>query len=39
MRITELACFAVDIPAKDGSYVMSHGRVAHTFPSTSAWSG
>lgn len=34
MRITELACFAVDIPAKDGEYVMSHGRVAYTFPST-----
>lgn len=34
MNITEVACFAIDIPAKDGAYVMSHGRVLHTFPST-----
>jgi cis-L-3-hydroxyproline dehydratase len=34
MRVTEVAYFAVDIPAKDGTYVMSHDRVLHSFPST-----
>lgn len=34
VRIIELACYSVDIPPKDGTYAMSHGRVLHAFPST-----
>jgi cis-L-3-hydroxyproline dehydratase len=34
MRLAELSCFAVDIPAPHGTYVMSHGRVLASFPST-----
>ena len=34
MRIAELACFAVDIPAKVDGYVMSRKRVLQSFPST-----
>src|SRR5438132_1457995 len=34
MKIKELSCFAVDIPTKDDVYVMSHGRVLTSFPST-----
>lgn len=34
MRIDKLTCYAVDIPAKDGSYAMSGGRVLTSFPST-----
>ena len=34
MRVSELACYAFDIPAKEGTYVMSHGRELQSFPST-----
>jgi cis-L-3-hydroxyproline dehydratase len=34
VKVTEIAWFAVDIPPKDGTYVMSHDRVLHSFPST-----
>ncbi len=34
MRLTELSCYAVDIPAPHGRYVMSHGRVLTSFPAT-----
>jgi L-alanine-DL-glutamate epimerase-like enolase superfamily enzyme len=34
MKIEEIACYSVDIPAKGGTYVMSHGRALHSFPST-----
>ncbi len=33
-RIVELACFRVDIPAGDGGYGLSGGRVYSSFPST-----
>jgi L-alanine-DL-glutamate epimerase-like enolase superfamily enzyme len=33
MRVRELSCFLVDIPAAEGEYVMSRGRVLETFPS------
>jgi L-alanine-DL-glutamate epimerase-like enolase superfamily enzyme len=32
MRVRELSCFLVDIPVAEGEYVMSRGRVLHTFP-------
>ena len=32
--LTELSCYAVDIPAPHDSYVMSHGRVLTSFPAT-----
>ncbi|HCB02693.1 MAG TPA: mandelate racemase/muconate lactonizing enzyme family protein [Nocardioides sp.] len=34
MKITELACYAVDIPTQHDTYVMSHNRVLTSFPST-----
>jgi len=34
VRLTELSCYAVDIPAPHDSYVMSHGRVLNSFPAT-----
>lgn len=34
MRLAELSCYAVDIPAQHDTYVMSHGRVLTAFPST-----
>jgi L-alanine-DL-glutamate epimerase-like enolase superfamily enzyme len=34
MRIRTLTCYSVDIPAKPGGYVMSHGRLLHSFPTT-----
>jgi cis-L-3-hydroxyproline dehydratase len=34
MKVTEVSWYAVDIPPKDGTYVMSHDRVLHSFPST-----
>jgi L-alanine-DL-glutamate epimerase-like enolase superfamily enzyme len=34
VRLIELSCYAVDIPAPHDSYVMSHGRVLNSFPAT-----
>lgn len=34
MRLREIGCYAVDIPTQQDQYVMSRGRVLHTFPST-----
>lgn len=34
MKISELACYAVDIPTQHDTYVMSHNRVLTAFPST-----
>ena len=34
MKIQKLACYAVEIPAKGGTYAMSHGRELRSFPST-----
>ncbi|MCW2495406.1 mandelate racemase/muconate lactonizing enzyme family protein, partial [Jatrophihabitans sp.] len=34
MRLVELSCYAVDIPTQHEQYVMSHGRVLTSFPST-----
>lgn len=34
MRVRELSCFAVEIPTPHDRYVMSHGRVLESFPST-----
>lgn len=34
MKIQKLACYAVEIPAKDGTYAMSHGRELRSFSST-----
>jgi cis-L-3-hydroxyproline dehydratase len=33
-RLRELSCYAVDIPTVQDTYVMSHGRVLTSFPST-----
>ncbi|HEY1919752.1 MAG TPA: enolase C-terminal domain-like protein [Streptosporangiaceae bacterium] len=32
--LASLACYTVDIPARGGSYAMSHGRVLTSFPAT-----
>jgi L-alanine-DL-glutamate epimerase-like enolase superfamily enzyme len=32
--LASLACYAVDIPARGGSYTMSHGRTLSAFPAT-----
>jgi cis-L-3-hydroxyproline dehydratase len=32
--LASLACYAVDIPARGGSYTMSHGRTLTSFPAT-----
>ena len=34
MNIKAVAAFSLEIPAKGGTYVMSHGRVLHSFPTT-----
>jgi len=34
MRLVELTCYAVDIPTQHEHYVMSHGRILTSFPST-----
>ena len=34
MKLDRVTCYAVEIPAKDGSYTMSRNRVLRTFPST-----
>jgi L-alanine-DL-glutamate epimerase-like enolase superfamily enzyme len=34
MKIEKLTCYAVEVPAMDGTYAMSHGRVLRSFPST-----
>ncbi len=34
MKLTSIASYSVDIPAKGGSYVMSHGRDLPAFPAT-----
>ena len=34
MKAREISCFAVDIPTQHANYVMSHGRVLDSFPST-----
>jgi len=34
MKVETIRCFAVEIPAKDGTYVMSRGRELRGFPST-----
>ena len=34
MRVRELSCYAVEIPTPHDRYVMSHGRVLDSFPST-----
>jgi L-alanine-DL-glutamate epimerase-like enolase superfamily enzyme len=34
VKLAELSCYAVDIPAQHETYVMSHGRVLNAFPST-----
>lgn len=34
MKLKEISCYAVDIPTQHDTYVMSHGRVLSTFPST-----
>ena len=34
VKLAELSCYAVDIPAPHDTYVMSHGRVLTSFPST-----
>src|SRR5215469_15996977 len=34
MKLQTVTCYAVEIPAKDGSYAMSRDRVLRSFPST-----
>lgn len=34
MKLQTVTCYAVEIPAKDGSYAMSGDRVLRSFPST-----
>lgn len=34
MKVTELSCYAVDIPTQHDTYVMSHNRVLTAFPTT-----
>jgi cis-L-3-hydroxyproline dehydratase len=34
MKVREVACYGVDIPSKDGTYVMSRARSHRVFPST-----
>jgi L-alanine-DL-glutamate epimerase-like enolase superfamily enzyme len=34
MKITELVCYTCNIPTKAGPYVMSHGRLLQSFPTT-----
>jgi L-alanine-DL-glutamate epimerase-like enolase superfamily enzyme len=34
MKIDGIACYGIEIPAKDGGYTMSRGRVLKSFPST-----
>jgi cis-L-3-hydroxyproline dehydratase len=34
MKLDKVTCYAVEIPAKDGSYTMSKNRVLRSFPST-----
>ena len=34
MKLQSVTCYAVEIPAKDGSYRMSRGRILRSFPST-----
>ena len=39
MRVREISCYAVDIPTQHDKYVMSHGRVLDSFPSTVVLAG